>query len=83
MFSQERVRQLEQRVQEFQGALAAFERARQQLLEKRKNSSDSMMLALDGMLRANARTLESLKSGLELTKKELREQRGGGSSPAR
>ena len=67
---------LEERVREFERALAGFESMRTRLLDRRQNATDSAMLRIDEMLKVNARTLKSLSGALECAKLELKRELG-------
>lgn len=71
MAQPQRIQVLEERVKEFERALAGFETMRTKLLERRQNATDSAMLRIDEMLRVNARTLKSLSAALGSAKQEL------------
>lgn len=69
-----RISVLEERVKEFERALAGFDGMRMKLLDRRQNATDSAMLRIDEMLKVNARTLKSLGAALESARQELRRE---------
>ena len=76
-----RILVLQERVREFQGALAGFEAMRTRLLERRQNATDSAMLRIDEMLKVNTRTLISLTSALEAARQEVRREEAEATRP--
>jgi hypothetical protein len=63
--------QLEEHIRVYEKVIHNFERMRRQLMERRQNASDSVMLHLDRSLTLNASTLKSLHAILATAKKEL------------
>lgn len=63
--------QLEESIRVYEKVIHNFERMRRQLMERRQNASDSVMLHIDRSLALNASTLKSLRAILDTTKKEL------------
>jgi hypothetical protein len=67
----DRVTTLKLTVAHLEAAVASSERSREDMLFRRRSATDSMMVLLDHRLEHNARTLRSLKRGLEVLKLEL------------
>jgi hypothetical protein len=68
---QARKEQLEENIRVYERVIHNFERMRRQLMERRQNASDSVMLHIDRSLALNASTLKSLNAILTTTRAEL------------
>ena len=67
--------QLQESIRVYEGVIASFERAREQMLRRRKGAIDAVMVHLDESLRHNERTLKSLRRVLASAKHQLAQER--------
>ena len=67
--------QLQESIRVYEGVIASFERAREQMLRRKKVAIDTVMVHLDESLRHNERTLKSLRRVLASAKHQLAQER--------
>lgn len=67
-------------IENLKKVIASFERARAELVNRRRGITDNAMITIDDRLTVNGRTLDSLKRALEIAEQDLerkRRQQGG------
>jgi hypothetical protein len=71
--------ELKQAIVTYEHLIASYTIARERIVARRKSAADNVMVELDDRLKANARTIESLRRALEVTQEHLRSlERGRG-----
>jgi hypothetical protein len=66
---------LEESIRVYEQVIRSFEHANEQMRQRRKSASDSVMVHIDDSLALNRRALDSLHRILESARKQLRQER--------
>jgi hypothetical protein len=69
--SSERVATLQEQVREYERIIASFERMNGELQLRRTNASVPIKAFCDRHIALNSRTLETMRKGLEMVKREV------------
>jgi hypothetical protein len=66
---------LEESIRVYEQVIRSFEHANEQMRQRRRSASDSVMVHIDDSLALNRRALDSLNRILESARKQLRQER--------
>jgi CheY-like chemotaxis protein len=75
--------ELRERIGRFDDSIAAFRRARDLMVTRRRNAADHVMVELDERLAVNSRALEALERSRELTNDDLKREEAALDAAAR